>query len=95
MTASKEESAKLLRSQSKTSKEISSALSVSLSMVARTLGRGADTEVPQDSQAMMRTIGEFETGGRQQDACTSRIIFGAAGQGLLGMDVRGKHECDG
>lgn len=46
ITASKEETARLLRSQGKTLKEISSTLSVSLSTVARTLGRGPDTKVP-------------------------------------------------
>lgn len=45
MTASKEETARLLRSQGKTLKEISTTLSVSLSTVARTLGRGPDTKV--------------------------------------------------
>lgn len=46
MTASKEETARLLRSQGKTLKEIASTLSVSLSTVARSLGRGPDTKVP-------------------------------------------------
>lgn len=46
MTPSKEDTARQLRSQGKTLQEIAGTLSVSLSTVTRTLGRGAGTNAP-------------------------------------------------